>query len=432
MNPIVNAVTVPLIDSALEAADAADAARGDDNGPLHGVPFSIKENIDCVGSPTTNGVPAFANTLPDRDAVIVTRMKAAGGIPAARTNLPEMGARLDTDNPLRGRTRNPWNGNLTPGGSSGGEAAALATGMTPFGLGNDIGGSLRNPAYCCGIASLKPTVGRVPLALVNAGDFGGMANALLTDGPMARSVADLRLGLSIMAGRDRRDPQSVDAPMTGPIPDRPRVALVTKIPGCELPAATVAEIERAGRILADRGWEVEEAEPPELDRVNDIWGKVITYDTDVMFAEMKAVLQPAVYDYMVEMDARFDARSMSNALMHGERQRLRAVWSEWLTELHRVRWPDLDVHALAHRLGPRARHGRGPVSRHHPLHHAGQRAGHSGRGAAHGGLGWPGDGRPGLRGALSRGSLPAGRRGDRGPEPDADAHRPGALGVRCR
>ena len=309
VNPIVNAVTVPLIDSALEAADAADAASGDDRGPLHGVPFSIKENIDCVGSPTTNGVPAFANTLPERDAAIVTRMKAAGGIPAARTNLPEMGSRLDTDNPLRGRTRNPWNGNLTPGGSSGGDAAALATGMTPFGLGNDIGGSLRNPAYCCGIASLKPT-----------------------DGPMTRSVADLRLGLSIMAGRDRRDPQSVDAPFTGPVPDRPRAALVTKLPGYDLPAATVTEIERAGRVLAAQGWDVEEAEPPELDKVNDIWGKVITYDSDVTFAEMKAVVRPVVYDYLVEMDARFDARSMSNAVMHGERQRLRAVWSEWLTE----------------------------------------------------------------------------------------------------
>ena len=332
VNPLVNAVVNRLDDSALAAADAADAVPlAERTGPLHGVPFTIKENIDCVGSPTTNGVPAFANTLPERDAAIVDRMKRAGGIPLGRTNLPEMGSRLDTDNPLRGRTRNPWNGNLTPGGSSGGDAAALATGMTPFGLGNDIGGSLRNPAYCCGIASLKPTVGRIPLAAVNSGEYGGMANALLTDGPMARSVADLRLGLSILAGRDRRDPQSVDAPLTGPVPQRPRAALVTKIPGCELPAATVSEIERAGRVLADRGWEVEEAEAPELDRVNDIWGKVITYDSDVTFAEMKAVVQPAVYDYLVEMDARFDARSTSNAVIHGERQRLRALWSEWLT-----------------------------------------------------------------------------------------------------
>lgn len=331
VNPSVNAVTVPLVDSALEAADVADAAPHDDRGPLHGVPFSIKENIDCVGSPTTNGVPALANLLPERDDVIVMRMKRAGGIPLARTNLPEMGVRLDTDNPLRGRTRNPWNANLTPGGSSGGEAAALATGMSPFGLGNDIGGSLRNPAYCCGIASLKPTVGRIPLATVNVADFG-VANAFLTDGPMARSVADLRLGLSILAGRDRRDPQSVDAPLTGPVPERPRAALVSKIPGVDLPPTTVSAIEHAGRTLATQGWDVEEAEPPELDRVNDIWGKVITYDSDVLFADMQPVLRPVVYDYLVRMAESFDSRSMPNVHVHRERRRLRALWSEWLTD----------------------------------------------------------------------------------------------------
>ena len=331
VNPIVNAVTVPLVESALAAADAADAASDEDRGPLHGVPFSIKENIDCVGSPTTNGVPALAEFLPERNAVIVERMKRAGGIPLARTNMPEMGVRLDTDNPLRGRTRNPWNGNLTPGGSSGGEAAALATGMTPFGLGNDIGGSLRNPAYCCGVASLKPTVGRVPLATVNLADFG-VANAFLADGPMTRSVADLRLGLSILAGRDRSDPQSVDAPLVGPIPDQPRAALVTDIPGIELPAATVSEIERAGGILAGRGWEVEQAQAPELDRVNDIWGKVITYDSEVLFAEMGPILRPAVYESLVRMAEHFDARSMPNAAIHRERRRLRALWSEWLSE----------------------------------------------------------------------------------------------------
>ena len=330
VNPSVNAVTVPLADSALEAADAADAASDDDRGPLHGVPFSIKENIDCVGSPTTNGVPALAEFLPERDAVIVERMKRAGAIPIARTNMPEMGVRLDTDNPLRGRTRNPWNPNLTPGGSSGGEASALATGMTPFGLGNDIGGSLRNPAYCCGIASLKPTVGRIPLATVNLADFG-VANAFLSDGPMARSVADLRLGLSILAGRDRSDPQSVDAPLAGPVPEHPRAALVTNIPGLVLPTGITSEIERAGWVLSECGWEVEEAEPPELDNVNDIWGKVITYDSKVLFAEMGPILRPVVYESLVRMAGHFDARVMPNVEIHRARRRLRALWSEWLT-----------------------------------------------------------------------------------------------------
>ena len=163
VNPAINAVTLVLAESALDQADKADHAGPElRQRPFHGVPFTIKENIDLVGTPTTQGLAAFADTLPARNAPIVDRMLAAGAIPLGRTNLPEMGARLDTDNPLRGRTYNPWNMDLTPGGSSGGEAAALATGMTPFGLGNDIGGSLRNPAYCCGIAALKPSIGRGP------------------------------------------------------------------------------------------------------------------------------------------------------------------------------------------------------------------------------------------------------------------------------
>ena len=333
VNGVVNAVTVSLAESALAAADHADAAKEEAvTGPLHGVPFTIKENIDCVGSPTTQGVPALADFMPVRDAAVVTRLKQAGAIPLARTNLPEMGVRIDTDNPLRGRTRNPWNAALTPGGSSGGEAAALATGMTPIGIGNDIGGSLRNPAYCCGIASLKPTVGRIPLAAVNSGEYGGMSMALLTDGPMARSVADLRLGLAVMAGRDSVDPQSVDAPLEGPVPATPRAALVTVVPGCELPSATVAAIRRAGGLLAAAGWTVEEAEPPELDRVNEIWGAILVTDMEVGLAEMAAVVKPATHAYLGRMRDHFEPLTHPNAMIHTERMRLRARWSAFLSD----------------------------------------------------------------------------------------------------
>ena len=171
--------------------------------------------------------------------------------------MPEMGGRLDTDNSLRGRTRNPWNGALTPGGSSGGEGAAVAMGMSPLGLGNDIGGSLRNPAYCCSVAALKPmkpSIGRIPYVLPMEPLDIGLANAFLSDGPMARSVADLRQGLAILAGRHLADPQSVDAPLQGPVPNPRTAALVTEVPGCQLPAVTVAEIRRAGAILTHRGW----------------------------------------------------------------------------------------------------------------------------------------------------------------------------------
>lgn len=167
VNPHLNAVVNRMDDQALQAADAADeaVARGETLGPLHGVPFTVKENIDCLGTPTTNGVVALAEAMPTLDAPVVERMRAAGAIPVGRTNLPDFGLRVSTDSSLRGLTRNPWHPGRTAGGSSGGEASAIAAGMSPLGLGNDIGGSLRNPAHCCGIASIKPTVGAQDLPI---------------------------------------------------------------------------------------------------------------------------------------------------------------------------------------------------------------------------------------------------------------------------
>jgi amidase len=164
VNPHLNAITRVLGDEARAAARAADAAlaAGEPLGPLHGVPFTVKQNIDLAGCATDNGVPALAQAISPVDAPIVERMKAAGAIPIGRTNCPDMALRVHTDSSLHGLTRNPWDPMRTAGGSSGGEAAALASGMSPVGLGNDIGGSLRNPASCCGIASLKPSAGMVP------------------------------------------------------------------------------------------------------------------------------------------------------------------------------------------------------------------------------------------------------------------------------
>ena len=327
VNGQVNAVTLVLAESALADADAAD--RSQSSGPLHGVPFTIKENIDCVGSPTTQGVPALAEAMPPSDAPVVERMKRAGAIPLARTNLPELGGRLDTDNPLRGRTFNPWNPRLTPGGSSGGEAAALATGMSPIGLGNDILGSLRNPAYCCGITSLKPSAGRIPCVLSMGVDAGMAVQAMLVEGPMARSGADLRLGLSVLAGRDVRDPRSVDAPLAGPEPEVRRAALVTEIPGFALPQVTVAEIRRAGEVLAAGGWSVEEVEAPELDRVNEVWSYVMAADMDEQsLQDQESLITPQLAGVFRQLSNR-TASAPSNSEVHAERSRLSRVWSEF-------------------------------------------------------------------------------------------------------
>ena len=164
VNSKINAISVVLRDSALDAAREADKrlASGEPSPPLLGVPMTVKENIDCMGSATTFGVNALKQALPNADAPHVSNLIKAGAIVIGRTNMPDLGLRLHTDNDLHGATRNPWDTALTTGGSSGGDAAAVATGMTPLGLGNDYGGSLRQPAGFCGVAAIRPSMGRVP------------------------------------------------------------------------------------------------------------------------------------------------------------------------------------------------------------------------------------------------------------------------------
>ena len=191
VNPKVNAIVRVLADEARAGAALADqaVARGDRLGPLHGVPFTVKENIDVAGLPTTWGVPALSGAVVPMDAPVVQRMREAGAIPIGRTNLPDMGLRVTTDSSLHGITRNPWNPLRTTAGSSGGEAAALATGMSPIGLGNDLGGSLRNPANACGIASIRPSAGRVPDAgFVPREDYLMAVQLMNVQGPMARRI----------------------------------------------------------------------------------------------------------------------------------------------------------------------------------------------------------------------------------------------------
>jgi amidase len=210
VNPTLNAVTGVLEETALEAAAAADAAlaRGADVGPLHGVPFTVKVNVDAAGSATTAGMPVFVDALPAGDAPVVARLRAAGAIPIARTNMPDGGMRWHTASSLHGVTLNPWNPALTPGGSSGGEGAALATGMTPLGVGNDIGGSVRWPAQCCGVAALRPTLGRLAhhSSTIDI-ELPISYQMFLVQGPMARRARDLRLALSVMGGSDAPDPR---------------------------------------------------------------------------------------------------------------------------------------------------------------------------------------------------------------------------------
>ena len=292
VNPALNAVVRVLADEARAAAALADKrlADGETVGPLHGVPFTVKENIDMAGLPTTWGVPALATAVVPADAPIVERMRAAGAIPIARTNLPDMALRVHTDSSLHGLTRNPWHPGRTAGGSSGGEAAALASGMSPIGLGNDIGGSLRNPANACGIASIRPSAGRVPDAGVVPAENRLLAVQLMNvQGPMARRVADVRLGLQVLMGAHPRDPWSIDAPFEGPILARPiRVAVLPEPPGGGTDPKVAAAVRRAAQALVDAGYVVEETCPPRYDDAIGCWRRLIMGD----FGSVLALLSP--------------------------------------------------------------------------------------------------------------------------------------------
>jgi amidase len=330
-----NAVTTVLSDEAAAAAERADRLRrsGGAIPPLHGVPFTVKESLDCVGTPTTYGMRARSAAMPHLDAPVVTRMKAAGAILLGRTNMSEMGMRLCTDNPLRGRTRNPWNQRLTAGGSSGGDAVAVATGMSPISMGCDMGGSLRVPAHCCGVAALKPTTGRIPHASSLAPeDFGMAGQAMFAPGPIARSVADLRLCLSLVSGRDIRDPRSVDVPLVGPAPEERRVALVTEVPGASIPPDTVAAVQRAGELLANVGWTVEKVTPPEVLRVGELWHKLIATDLSCTLPMAEPVLSPELFDYVTRLCRAAKVHEVSNNRLHEERSRLMRAWSGFLSE----------------------------------------------------------------------------------------------------
>ncbi|MEV6283805.1 amidase [Kribbella sp. NPDC051770] len=206
VDPQLNAI-VTLNENALDEARAADEAltAGQAVGPFHGVPFTVKDSIDTAGVLTQRGSPIFAGRVPGADATSVARMKAAGGILLAKTNLPEFSYACESDNLLTGTTNNPWNLERTPGGSSGGESAAIAAGLSPIGLGTDLTISVRGPASLTGIVALKPTYGRVPMT----GIWPREPRRVWHVGPMARSVRDVALAYSVLNGPDGHDGASV-------------------------------------------------------------------------------------------------------------------------------------------------------------------------------------------------------------------------------
>ena len=286
VNPQLNAVTCDLSDAALAAADRADAAvasnvqSGESLGALHGVPVTIKENIDQEGCATVNGVAANKDLIASADSPVVANWKRAGAIIIGRTNTPAFSFRLDTVNDYRGRTYSPWSRTHTPGGSSGGAASSVAAGVTPLAHGNDIAGSVRYPAYCCGLAGLRPSFGRVP-AYNPSGKTERVISAQLmsVQGPLARSVRDVRLGFHAMAAGDPRDPWWVPVPLDGPpVPAPIRVAVVTDAAelGGATPSAPVAgALQVAAQALSDAGYEIVTGKTPGFTAAFELWFEML-------------------------------------------------------------------------------------------------------------------------------------------------------------
>src|SRR5499426_4311774 len=294
VNPKLNAIVIDLTDQALAEARRSDEAlaTGRPCGPLHGVPVTIKENVDQQGKPTPNGLPAFAEVIAPDDAPLVRNLRRAGAIIVGRTNTPELSMRLTTVNPLHGRTWNPWHPDASPGGSSGGAGVAAAAGFGPIHHGNDIGGSLRFPAFTNGVTTIKPTPGRIPAFNPSAiAERGLLAQLTSVQGAIARTVADVRLATRVMAMGDPRDPLWVPAPFDGePLTKPIRIAVTRNSHGYPIHPGIIRLIDRTAVYLSDAGYEVIDVEPPSIMEPARGW-------FTVLLTELKGMLGPMIDQY---------------------------------------------------------------------------------------------------------------------------------------
>ncbi|HEY2400719.1 MAG TPA: amidase [Steroidobacteraceae bacterium] len=293
VNPKVNAI-VTMADGALDAAKKAEAAvkSGARLGPLHGVPFTVKDGIDTAGVLTQRGSPIFKGRVAETDAPVVARLKAAGGILIAKTNPPEFSYSIESDNLLTGRTNNPWNLDYTPGGSSGGESAAIAAGMSPLGLASDLSISVRGPAAHTGVVGFKPTHGRVPMT----GHWPRVPRRFWHIGPMARSVRDVALAYSLIAGPDGADGFSntlpgIDTGVGTKSTRQIRVGWLAS-PGFFGPTdpEVVATVKAAAHALSNAGCHVEEVRLPVLEQTdaNSVLWKLQQMESRPEFAKVTA------------------------------------------------------------------------------------------------------------------------------------------------
>lgn len=321
VNAKINAVVDLMRDEALQAADEADRAiaRGEAPGVLHGVPVTVKVNVDTRGRANTNGVVAFKDNIATEDSPVVANLRKAGAVIIGRTNTPAFSMRWFTENDLYGRTLNPWSRGHTPGGSSGGASAAVAAGIGPIGHGNDFGGSVRYPAYCTGLYGLRPSFGRVPAFLPSAQAERPLSAQLMSvQGPLTRNVADLRLALQAMAAGDYRDVWWVPAPLVGPPLPRPiKVAMTFATGGAPVQPAVAEAIRTAARWLSEAGYVVEEIDPPDMAEGAKLWDTLAQNDVRWFMADTISRLADAgmqrALTWMLEDTPELDAKAYSAA-----------------------------------------------------------------------------------------------------------------------
>lgn len=337
----VGAVVEVLGDAALAAAREADA-RDEPLGSLHGLPVTFKVNTNLEGHATTSGVAAYQGNVAAESDPQVTSWLRAGAVPVGRTNCPPFAIGWTTENDLYGTTTNPWDPAVTPGGSSGGAAAAAATGMCALAQANDTAGSIRYPAACCGVAGIRPTVGRVP-GWAGPPDRNPslVAQTFLVQGPIARTVDDLRLGLEAMESPDPRDP---GAGPKGAAPSAQRVAVVTDpggpgMRGTSTPVAADATRQAATR-LADAGYTVEEVELPQFGEAAELWWKLALTELKLgLLAEVRRAgdaTAQAFFELMFEVyDREFGTVELADfAAGYGRRGGLRREVSLFMED-----WP---------------------------------------------------------------------------------------------
>ena len=283
VNPRLNAVVQSTADKArVEAREADESlAKGEVKGPLHGVPMTIKDSLDTQGVITTGGTKGRASFIPAEDSTVVARLHSAGAILLGKTNTPELTLSSETNNLIYGQTNNPYDLARTPGGSSGGAAAIVAAGGSPFDIGSDTGGSIRQPAHFCGIAGIKPNSGRVPRTGHIVPFAMGAIDSLTQNGPMARYVEDLTLTLPIIAGVDGWDPAIVPVPLGDPAAvdlNSLRVALHTDN-GVMTPVPEIMDtVARAAAALTDAGMSLEEDLPAVMGRTQDLMDRLVNPD----------------------------------------------------------------------------------------------------------------------------------------------------------